>query len=161
MPRGRKPKPTYLRVLQGNRENRPLNKYEPKPPEYSPLEPPEILTAEARAEWQRVAEETYNLGLLTIVDVQVLAAYCQSYGRWVMAERMLAKIATLDPQSNGLLIKNANGNAMVNPLVFVSINAARDMVRYAAEFGFTPAARTRIAVEQSGKESSKFSGLFG
>jgi P27 family predicted phage terminase small subunit len=93
--------------------------------------------------------------------VQVLAAYCQSYGRWVTAERMIAKIASLDPQSNGLLIKNSNGNAMPNPLIFVAINAARDMVKYAAEFGFTPAARTRIAVEQSTKQQSKFSGLLG
>ena len=161
MPRGRKPKPTFLRVLHGNRENRPLNKYEPKPAAFKPLEPPEILQGDARAEWYRVAEETYNLNLLTILDVQVLAAYCQSYGRWVTAERMIAKIASLDPQSNGLLIKNANGNAMPNPLIFVAINAARDMVKYAAEFGFTPAARTRIAVEQSTKQQSKFSGLLG
>lgn len=161
MPRGRKPKPTFLKVLQGNPGCRPLNKYEPKPSAYEVPPPPDVLTADARIEWERVAEEAYNLNLLKIVDVQVLASYCQSYGRWVVAERMLARIAALDPQSNGLLIKAANGTAIPNPLLYIAAGAMRDMVRYAAEFGFTPAARTRIAVEQTTKRESKFAGLFG
>ncbi len=161
MPRGRKPKPTYLKLLQGNPGCRPINQNEPQPSRPQPT-PPEHLSADARVEWDRMVEEVYNLGLLTVVDVMGFAAYCQAYGRWVVAERMLARVAALDPQSNGLLIRSANGNPIPNPLIWVASNALRDMVRYAAEFGFTPAARTRIAVAaQSPESSSKFAGLLG
>jgi hypothetical protein len=43
--------------------------------------------------WYRVGEELLRLGLLTVVDLQPLAAYCQTYDRWRMAEEALAKIA--------------------------------------------------------------------
>ena len=160
MARGRKPKPTHLRLLEGNKENRPLNLNEPKPIPIRPVAP-KGLSPEAREEWDRIADETYNLGLLTTLDVQVLAAYCQSYGRWIVAERKIAMMAALDPQTNGLLIKTVGGHPIPNPLIYIAANAARDMVRYAAEFGFTPAARTRIAVESATRADSKFAGLLG
>jgi P27 family predicted phage terminase small subunit len=158
MPRGRKPKPTYLRLLEGNPQNRPINKNEPRPKRYQP-EAPAILTADAKIEWERIVEEVYNLGLLTIVDVQGLAAYCQSYGRWIVAERCLAKMAALDQQVEGLMIKGTQGQPVANPLVYIAAKAARDMMSYAAEFGFTPAARTRIAIAQAANPESKFAGL--
>lgn len=160
--RGRKPTPTHLRLLQGNPANRPVNANEPRPPRPPDIPPaPSILTPEAREEWNRVAEEVYNLGLLTVVDVQVLAAYCQAYGRWARAERKLAKVAELDDRTEGLIIKSANGNFIPNPLIWIATSAARDMVRYAAEFGFTPSSRTRIAVGRAVETASKFGGLLG
>ena len=56
-----------------------------------------------------------------------------------MAERDLA--------THGLMIRTSNGNAVQNPLVGAANKAMADMMRYAAEFGMTPSARTRIAVE--------------
>ncbi len=158
MPRGRKPKPTHLKLLRGNPGERPIRD-EPQPRPLLP-DPPEILNADGRLEWLRIIDEVYNLGLLTIVDVPSLTAYCQIYGRWVVAERTLAKMAALDPQTHALMIKSANGTAIPNPIVWVAANAARDMVKYAAEFGFTPAARTRIAAGYRPQES-KFEGLLG
>jgi phage terminase small subunit len=53
----------------------------------------------------------------------------------------------------GLLI-----DGRINPLVKMARNAAADMLRYAAEFGMTPAARTRISLSQS-PDNSKFGDL--
>jgi P27 family predicted phage terminase small subunit len=159
--RGRKPKPTHLKLLQGNPGCRPI-KEEPQPARSTNVpEAPDILTAEAREEWDRIVEEVYNLGLLTVVDTQSLAAYCQAYGRWVVAERALAKLAKLDPQTGGLMIKSKKNNAPIpNPLIYIASAAARDMVKYASEFGFTPASRTRIAAGHQA-QTSKFGGLLG
>jgi len=89
-----------------------------------------------------------------------LCAYCQSYARWRMAEESLAKMRELDPVTFGLMVKTRNGVAVQNPLVLTAVRAAADMVRYASEFGFTPAARARIAAGFAGGEApSKFDGL--
>jgi phage terminase small subunit len=51
---------------------------------------------------------------------------------------------------------------MQNPLQRIAVNAANDMIRYAAEFGLTPAARARVAGGIVGRAmSGKFDGLLG
>jgi phage terminase small subunit len=44
-----------------------------------------------------------------------------------------------------MLLKSAAGNPMFNPLLSIARAAASDMLKYAAQFGLSPAARTRIA----------------
>lgn len=144
--RGRKPKPTHLKVIAGNPGKRPLNPLEPIPARNLPS-PPSELNGDARVEWGRVSEELYRMGLLTGVDRAALAAYCQAYGRWVQAERTIAEMAKKDALTGGLLVKTTNGNAIQNPLVGIANKAMADMMRYAAEFGMTPSARSRIHAE--------------
>lgn len=140
---GRKPKPTHLKLVTGNPGKRPLPKAEAKVVPALPSPPPH-LSDEAKVEWGRVSEDLYKVGLLSGVDRAVLAAYCQSYARWVQAERAIAEMAKRDQLTGGLMIKTTNGNAIQNPLVGTANKAAADMVRYAAEFGMTPSARSRI-----------------
>ena len=54
-------------------------------------------------------------------------------------------MAERDQLTSGLMIKTTNGNAVQNPLVGTANKAMGDMVRYAAEFGMTPSARSRVA----------------
>ena len=143
---GTKPKPTQLKLIEGNRGKRPLNRKEARTIPALPAPPPH-LTADALEEWHRVAHWLHQIGLLSEVDRAALAAYAQSYGRWVQAERAIAKMAEKDQLTGGLMIKTTNGNAIQNPLVGTANKAAADMMRYAAEFGMTPSARTRIAAE--------------
>ena len=102
---------------------------------------------DALEEWNRVAHWLHRIGLLSEVDRAALAAYAQAYGRWVQAERAIAKMAEKDQLTGGLMIKTSNGNAIQNPLVGTANKAAADMMRYAAEFGMTPSARSRIAAQ--------------
>lgn len=149
--RGRKPKPTHLKLVSGNAGRRPLNSAEPKHALSIPS-PPHELSDDAKVEWGRVADRLYRAGTLTEVDRAALGAYCQAYGRWIHAERTLAKMAENDKATGGLLIKTSNGNAIQNPLVGIANKAAADMVRYAAEFGMTPSARSRIKAEGAPNE---------
>lgn len=144
--RGRKPKPTHLKLVTGNPGRRPLNKSEPKPTLELPT-PPAELSEDAAAEWGRVSVALHKAGLLSGIDRAALAAYCQAYGRWVKAERAIAEMGKRDPLTGGLMIKTTNGNAIQNPLVGTANKAMADMVRYAAEFGMTPSARSRIKAE--------------
>jgi P27 family predicted phage terminase small subunit len=155
MTRGRKPKPTYLKVVSGNPGKRPLNEREPVPIRKIP-NPPAELSDDAKVEWGRVSEELYRMGLLTGVDRAALAAYCQAYGRWMQAECAIGEMAKKDALTGGLLIRTTNGNAIQNPLVGTANKAMADMVRYAAEFGMTPSARSRIQAEARQEEDEFF-----
>jgi P27 family predicted phage terminase small subunit len=96
---------------------------------------------------------------LTALDTPVLAAYCQSYARWVAAERILARLAVEDPDTQGLTIMGTMGSPMVNPMLKIARLSAADVLRFAAEFGFSPAARTRISAGISPEVKSKFGDL--
>lgn len=142
--RGRKPQPTHLKLVTGNPGKRRLNPAEPRPAAPGLPAPPAELSDDARLEWRRVAGRLRALGLMTAIDRAALAAYCQAWGRWRMAERALAKMAALDETTGALMIKTKDGNAIQNPIVGIANKAMADMVRYAAEFGMTPSARSRI-----------------
>ena len=161
MTRGRKPKPTHLKLVEGNPGKRKIPKGEPVFAQGDLPEPPEHLNALARAEWARVAAGLHSLRLLCGVDRAALAAYCVAYARWTQAENSIAEMAKRDQLTGGLMIKTTNGNAIQNPLVGTSNKAAADMGRYAAEFGMTPAARARLAVDPDAMKTSKFAGLIG
>lgn len=146
---GRKPKPTALRELQGNPGKRPLNKREPKPSGTPTC--PSHLDADAKKEWKRISRELTTLGLLTSVDRAALAAYCAAYSRWVAAE--------LNIQKFGTVIKSPkSGFPIQNPYVSVANTALDHLRKFAAEFGLTPASRTRLQVEprQNQKDSDPF-----
>jgi P27 family predicted phage terminase small subunit len=112
--------------------------------------------------WWRVAPELHRLGLLTVVDVAPLAAYCVSYAHWRLAEETLGKMAERDPINSALLVKSGDGNLRRNPMVKIANDAARDMLTFASEFGLTPVARSRLAAGVGGQPGpSKFDGLIG
>jgi P27 family predicted phage terminase small subunit len=154
-PRGPKVKPTNLKLLAGTARRHRLNPQEPRP-EIACPEAPDHLTPFARLEWDRVVGEMVGLGMMTELDRAALAAYCQAYGRWVAAEGALARMAMRDAVTEGLILRTTSGNAIQNPLVGAANKAMADMVRYAAEFGFTPSARTRVTALGAGDEDDPF-----
>jgi P27 family predicted phage terminase small subunit len=71
----------------------------------------------------------------------------------------LARLAAEDPDTQGLTITGTMGSPMVNPALKVARLSAQDMLRFAAEFGFSPAARTRIQAGIGPETKSKFGDL--
>ncbi|MEM5297646.1 phage terminase small subunit P27 family [Burkholderia sp. JPY481] len=138
-----RPKPTALRVIEGNRGGRPLPKHEPKPRRGLPPAPPHLDTR-ARAEWNRLVPELHSIGMLTVIDGGVLAAYCMAYSRWIEAEDAIARMKERDQLTGALMIKTTNGNAIQNPLVGTAHKAMLLMCRFAVEYGLTPAARANV-----------------
>ncbi len=136
MTRGRKPKPTALKRAQGNPGKRGLNHAEPQPPDGLPTCPPHLSPA-AREEWDRLAETLHGMGVLTVVDRAGLAAYCQAYARWVEAEEKLRETPPL--------VKTPSGYVQQSPWLTVANKQLELMGRYMAEFGMTPASRSRVA----------------
>jgi P27 family predicted phage terminase small subunit len=146
--RGRKPKPTTLKILEGNPGRRPLNDREPLAPAEVP-ECPDFLDEEARAEWFRMAKVLQDMGLLTRADRAALAAYCVVYSRWVTAERQVQRLGTI--------VKSPLKNfPMKSPYLTVADQALETMRKFMVEFGLTPSSRSRIRVPEASRAADEF-----
>jgi P27 family predicted phage terminase small subunit len=133
---GRRPKPTRLHVLKGNRGKRPLPKGEPQPRPVMP-DPPAYLGPIALAKWKSLAPELHRLGLLTLVDDTLLGMYCQTYQRWEQANEALER--------EGLTTVTAAGRPLKSPYFEMARDAVNLLYKIAGEYGLTPAARVRVA----------------
>src|SRR5947208_16259410 len=146
--RGRKPKPTSLRVLEGNPGKRALNDREPIAPAGVP-DCPDHLDDEAKAEWFRTCATLREMGLLSKADRAALAAYCVAYSRWVTAERQVRQYGTI--------VKSPNkGFPMKSPYLVIADQAMEMMRKYLVEFGMTPSSRSRIRVPPEGAAGNEF-----
>jgi P27 family predicted phage terminase small subunit len=153
--------PTRLKLLRGNpgKQRLPVNEPMPQIAASCP-EPPAFVTGHAADQWWIAAPELHRLGLLTVVDVPMLAAFCQAYARMRVAEEALARMSDRDETMlHGLLIKTVDGATKRNPLTTVIELAVKDMLACGSQLGMTPAARSRIAVGVSPKPPGKFDGL--
>lgn len=135
---GRPKKPTKIVKLMGNPGKRPLNKDEPQPREGIPEKPKNLLSKEASAEWDRIVPELEACGLLTKIDYAVLLGYCQAFGNWSKAVRMVAK--------HGTVVESPNGLKMTSPYVTQQNQAAALMRQFANDFGLSPASRAKVTM---------------
>jgi P27 family predicted phage terminase small subunit len=155
--RGRKPTPSHLKLIAGNPGHRPLNANEPKPdPQLPPV--PAHLSEEAKIEWQRLARELYQLGLLTNLDRAALAGYCQAYADWIEAEGQLRRFGKVikSPQrkvtrrakDGSEVVESSGGFPMQSPFLAMRNKALELMHKFGVEFGMSPSSRTRVNVSE-------------
>jgi|SRR5579872_39044 len=146
--KGRKPKPTTIRILEGNPGKRPLNAQEPMPAEGIP-ECPEFLDDEAKAEWFRTATVLHDARLLTLADRSALAAYCTAYSRWIHAEQQVRKY--------GAIVKSPDkGFPLKSPYLTIAEQSLETMRKFMIEFGLTPSSRSRLRVPAGGQAMDEF-----
>ena len=142
--RGRKPKPTALKLLEGNSGKRPLNIAEPKPTGVPKC--PDWLEDEAKAEWERVGTILENMGMLTSVDTTAFAGYCQAYARWKEAEEFLTQ--------HGSIVRTPNGYLQQVPQVSIAQTNLKIVLKFCEQFGLTPSSRSRIVADKSVDETT-------
>lgn len=169
MAKGRPPKPTKLKLLEGNPGKRKINRSEPKPGKARggvPVEfrveraepgedlkdfKPPVAVDEAKKEFVRRRRELEALGLLTTLDVGLLEAYCQAYGMWREASAWVNKM--------GMITKTTNGNFIQNPYVAIVNKQQEIMRKTGAELGFSPSSRSRLEVKGGENEEDPMSAL--
>ena len=150
--RGRKPKPTEIKKLEGNPGKRALNKKEPKPDTAIPVCPPH-LKGVARTEWNRITTELHALKIVARIDRAALVAYCQAWEDYVKACKHVEK--------EGAVIISDKGGAYQNPWVGIKNSSMDRMVRISAEFGMTPSSRVRVKGDAANGEDEMAKMLFG
>ncbi len=135
---GPRPKPTHLKLLEGNPGGRRLPTNEPKPPPSRPRAP-DGMSDRSRKVWNYLTPRLDDVGLLTQIDRYTLRAGCDVVAKYEEAIEMLDR--------TGLLIKGArSGEPVRNPLAIVHHQSWAEMVQFSAMFGLSPADRSRLAV---------------
>ena len=117
-----------------------MNPREPKPPLSTPS-CPRWLNTEAKKVWREIVPVLREMRILTRIDRDAIAAYCQSYARWKEAELFLDKHGSVFP------IRDEKGGIrcmLPFPQVAIARSALQTLQRYQQEFGMTPSARTRV-----------------
>lgn len=137
---GRKPKPTALKLLEGNPGKRELNQFEPKPTDGLPI-CPEWLMEDAKEEWYRLAAVMNKMGILSEVDQSAFAVYCQTWARWKEAQEHI--------DNEGSTFETDSGQIKRNPWVAIANEWQAKLLSVCGEFGLTPSSRSRIVAANS------------
>ena len=136
--RGRKPTPDYMKLVHGNPGHRPIAGDGPKP-EPKAMAAPAWLPEAARTEWTRIMPELVRWGLFTRLDAGALACYCIAFAQVRRAQKTLkGKQLTYETVGRaGKMLRSRPELAQMH-------EAMRQLSRFAAEFGLSPAARVRL-----------------
>ncbi len=146
---GRKPKPTHLKLLAGHPGHRPLNESEPQPDVVEETtQPPAWLSGEGRAAWAIEFPKLVRNNMITDIDLNAFARYCQACGRYLVAESMVAK--------QGEVLISPSGFPIQNPYLAVSNKAQEQMHKAETEFGMTPSSRSRVSTGAPSKKKNRF-----
>lgn len=167
MVRGRKPKPTNFRLIEGNREHRTIHKEtEPQPFDDAPPRPP-VLTGKARQHWEYLISVLDGMKILGSSDQGTIMAaairFGEVYNLQVESDRLRRDIRALRKAQKDALPKTKKQNlnkiqALTQLLLAVSrtqSQAIRDMVAIENNLGLNPTARTRIKVDSPTKAKTR------
>lgn len=140
--RGPRPKPTAL-IRAGScswRGHR--NRHEPRPPAGNPP-CPKWLDPEAKKMWRRVLRHLQAVNLLTPLDGNILARYCESWVRYKRA------VLFLRQYGETYRINRPDGTLaclLPFPQAVMASKLSAELLRMEQELGFSPSARSRIVV---------------
>ncbi len=143
--RGRKPKPTALRAIDGNAGHRPLNKNEPIP-EGDLFAAPSHLTLSQKKIWDHAIDNAPR-GLLRELDSNMLLI-------WVVASDLHQQAVHQVQQKGMIILTPTQGIEQQSPYLQIINKQAELMLRSASELGFSPTSRTRITLGESGSRKS-------
>lgn len=146
---GRPPKPTALKIAEGNRGRRPLNyQDEPKPDELTELAPPAWLSATAKKVWQEDAPGMAKIRLLTKADRHSFAILCQVTAKYIDAQIAENSIADkLPPGQSVLLVGGKDGKQpQPSPYLIIQAMCVKNIITLSREFGKTPVGRKQLAM---------------
>jgi len=109
---------------------------------------PAWLPAAAKVEWRRIVPELRAVGLVTRLDRAGLSAYCLAWAELQEATQILGR-------EGRILVSK------VHPAVKLQRDAFTRLKQFLAEFGLTPASRTRFDVQRPGAAADEFEQFLG
>jgi P27 family predicted phage terminase small subunit len=137
--RGRKPKPTAIKILEGTQRG-PV-KREPSAPAGSPPMPERLLVEPlAVAKWDELAPILLGMNVLTTGDGEALATLCEVYAA--------AQACLLELRASGPVMKTGLGGIKPNPAGPLYKGLVGLQASLMTEFGLTPSSRVRLGTKQ-------------
>lgn len=136
--RGPAPRPTALKLLQGEDKNR-INANEPRVRDADP-QPPADMSPDALAVWRKTLKELGYMRIASPSDADALACYCEAV--------VLHQRASKELIDSALVVRSERGY-IKNPLIAVQRDAAATVRAFAQQFGLTPSARSGIRMPEA------------
>lgn len=134
-----RPKPSALKVLQGNPGRRPLNKDEPQFESGIPAKP-EWFDTYASEEWDRITGNLNGQRVFTKNDLGILVALCLAY------EQLRETHAILKQLGRSYTVEDMGGNThyKARPECVRFETAQKEYRTLLAEIGFSPSSRSKV-----------------
>lgn len=154
MGQGRKKIPTAIKKAQGTLvKSRTLeNEMEVEKINFVP-EAPDFLNSFGRAEWLTVATELQGKQMLHLVDLALLAAYCNEIGIYLECSEKVNKEGAIERTYD------AEGRvraSKMKPEVVMARNSLDRALKLATQFGFTPSSRASIPQPELKQKSDDY-----
>lgn len=148
-----RPKPTATKLAEGNRGHRKIEGDDFQPERVKP-EMPKGLSPVARREWKYMSRVLFDNGVLTGVDRQCLATYCEAVAK---KERANKEMQASGGEVIAVYMTGKDGERLflrmeTNPWWKVWVEACKMEKACLVEFGLTPASRSRLKLPTKPKE---------
>lgn len=151
--RGPAPKPTNVRKLHGDRQDR-INDAEPQPAEME-VRCPSWLSETAKRVWRRYASDLKRKGVLTAWDTEAFATFCDAAARRRRAaERLDEQGEVVDTPVYGKDGEIVGWRQVRNQWSYVWKDSNEAIQRFGARFGLTPSDRSQLTISGQEGESS-------
>lgn len=162
--RGRPPKPTHLRLLEGNPSKRPLPELEPT---VSGCAMKSALVAQdevASSAWDDLVG-AMPPGFFTAADSAALEQYALAWSLFDKAQREISQhglviaIHGQDEETGKLVFKRS----IANPAIRIWKMASEALIKLTDRLGLSPVARARLHIPRAADRQvrSRFDGLLG
>lgn len=155
---GRPKKPDAVKAKQGTLRPSRVNA-NPVPATVVDMIPPapEWLDKVGQDEWIEKTRVLHKMGMLERADLTLLAAYCNEWSIYIMADKEMRA----GPNGRIYVVKDGRKikYAASMPWVKIAKDALEQVLKIGAEFGFSPASRSKISIPKQEQEESKISKL--
>ena len=145
--KGRKPKPTQLKVLSGTDQPCRINPNEAKskPVDKVPSAP-KWLSSLGKKIYKDTTRQLMASKVLTPVDLQMLITYCQEYANYIEIMMMFQPDKNGNVQQERVILTKTKQGTMhqVNPLIKIAQASLDKAKSIGVEYGLTPSSRSRV-----------------
>ncbi|WP_447879936.1 phage terminase small subunit P27 family [Serratia fonticola] len=131
--------PTHLRLVKGNPSKRPINKDEPKPTSGVPPTPKHFNKQE-KYWFKRLGDQLDEIGVITVLDGMALELLVGAYVEWRKHRDVI------DQEGDSYKTTTSTGDMIIraHPQVAMMDKAANRVAKMMAEFGMSPASRSKV-----------------
>ena len=134
-------KPSALHLVDGTARKDRTNGAEPEPDLVLDITPPPDLEPASAAIWLEVAPMLKRCKVLTVADVLALRHLCDAEADYRKARQ---------ERDGKLITYSAKNSQMLDQYLVAQLAIAKTVKGLLAEFGMTPASRSRVSVDLQG-----------
>jgi len=153
--RGRKPKPTAMKLLSGTLQKCRTNKQEAKLQKITKAPPPpKWFSSLAKKIYKDTTRQLLASKVLSPVDLQMLVTYCQEYANYMEIMQKFSPGKGGHVEEERVVISHTKSGTIrqVNPLLKIAQASLEKAKSIGVEYGLTPSSRAKVKTVKDDEE---------